>query len=110
MAREAAGVLRKHRWDVTPKRAREIQSELRAHWEGEDRLRDIGTVAGLDAAFVLVGSQALQKRKSRWERLRSANYAIGCVVMYRFPEMAEICRASAVLPLKFPYIPGLLSF
>lgn len=76
---------------------------------GEDRLPQIRTVAGLDAAFVLGGSQAL-KRVSRWNALRDANRAIGGVVVFRFPEMVEIERAHAVLPLRFPYVPGLLSF
>ncbi len=61
------------------------------------------------AAFVLSGSQALKKR-SRWTALREANRAIGGVVVFRFPEMVEIARASAVLPLRFPYVPGFLSF
>jgi len=98
-----------HEWNVTPAAAREIQERLRTKWEGEDRLGDIRTVAGLDAAFALSGSQALKKR-SRWTALREANRAIGGVVVFRFPEMVEIARASAVLPLRFPYVPGLLSF
>lgn len=98
-----------HEWNVTPAEAREIQKKLRQKWEGEDRLGDIRTVAGLDAAFVLSGSQALKKR-SRWTVLREANRAIGGVVVFRFPEMVEIERATAVVPLRFPYVPGLLSF
>jgi len=101
---------RHHEWNVTPSRAREIQETLRERWVGEDRLPRIRLVAGLDASFVLVGSQALKKRPSRWGVLRDANRAIGCVVMYRYPEMEELQRAYAVLPLEFPYIPGLLSF
>jgi len=99
-----------HPWRVSPERARAIQQELRKYWEGEDRLPEIRTVAGLDASFVLTGSQALGKRPGRWKVRREANRAIGCVVMYRFPEMEEIGRASAVIPLEFPYVPGLLSF
>jgi len=98
-----------HPWNVAPAEAREIQERLRAKWEGEDRLGDIRTVAGLDAAFVLSGSQALKKR-SRWTVLREANRAIGGVVVFLFPEMVEIERANAVVPLGFPYVPGLLSF
>ena len=101
---------KRHAWRVAPERARAIQEELRKEWEGADRLPEIRTVAGLDAAFVLTGSQALKKRRSRWNILREANRAIGCVVVFRFPEMEEIERASAVVPLHFPYIPGLLSF
>jgi len=98
-----------HEWNVTPAKARKIQEKLREAWVGEDRLPQIRTVAGLDAAFVLAGSQAL-KRVSRWNALRDANRAIGGVVVFRFPEMVEIERAHAVLPLRFPYVPGLLSF
>ncbi len=98
-----------HEWNVSPGEAREIQEKLRAKWEGADRLPKIRTVAGLDAAFVLTGSQAL-KKGSRWNAKREANRAIGGVVVFRFPEMVEVERASAVLPLEFPYVPGFLSF
>jgi deoxyribonuclease V len=113
------GVVRQHCWDVSPAEAREIQEELRAHWKGDDAFGKIRTVAGLDASFVLVGSQALQggrgkprpyKAKTQWSLLREANRAIGCVVMYRFPEMEELQRAYAIAPLQFPYVPGFLSF
>ena len=101
---------KRHAWRVAPEQARAIQEELRKEWEGADRLPELRTVAGLDAAFVLTGSQSLKKRRGRWNALRDANRAIGCVVVYRFPKMEEVERASAVVPLQFPYIPGLLSF
>jgi deoxyribonuclease V len=101
---------KRHAWRVAPEQARAIQEELRKGWEGADRLPELRTVAGLDVAFVLRGSQALKNRRGRWNALREANRAIGCVVMYRFPRMEEVERASAVVPLQFPYIPGLLSF
>jgi deoxyribonuclease V len=104
------GVVREHRWDVTPAEARKIQEELQGQWIGRDAFRDIRTVAGLDASFLLTGSQALKGPANRWSRLRDANRAIGCVVKYRFPEMEELERSYAILPLDFPYIPGLLSF
>jgi deoxyribonuclease V len=101
---------RRHSWRVSTQKARAIQEKLRKLWEGKDRLGRIRTVAGLDAAFVLTGSQALQKKVDRWRRLREANRAIGCVVVYGFPEMKEVARAFAIVPLEFPYVPGLLSF
>ena len=104
------GVVRGHRWDVTLAEARKIQQDLRTRWKGEDAFGEIRTVAGLDASFVLTGPQALKKPAGRWDRLREANRAIGCVVMYRFPEMEELERTCAILPLEFPYVPGLLSF
>jgi len=98
-----------HRWDISPREAKEIQLALRERWEGADRLPRIRTVAGVDAAFVVTQSQALRK-PSRWSALREANRAIGGVVLYSYPELKEIERAYAVEPLRFPYVPGLLSF
>jgi deoxyribonuclease V len=72
-------------------------------------LGTIRTVAGLDAAFVLKGSQAF-KKPSQWNALREANRAIGAVVLFSYPEMQELERAHVELPLKFPYVPGFLSF
>jgi deoxyribonuclease V len=100
----------RHPWNVSTKEARAIQEKLREEWEGVDRFGEIRTVAGLDAAFVITGSQALRKKTNPWNQLREANEAIGCVVVYRFPVMKEIARAFAIVPLEFPYIPGLLSF
>jgi len=99
----------KHNWNVKPSEAREIQEELRKHWEGTDHFGAIRTVAGLDAAFVLRGSQAF-KKPSRWNALRDANRAIGAAVLFRYPEMIELERAHAEVPLEFPYVPGFLSF
>jgi hypothetical protein len=41
---------------------------LRHKWIGEDRFGEIRTVAGLDAAFVLTGSQGFAASRNRWER------------------------------------------
>lgn len=98
----------RHSWSVTPQQARQLQEKLREEWEGRDRLGKIRTVAGLDAAFLIEGSQALVR--SGRQALRNANRAIAGVIVYRFPEMEEIARACAVRPLRFPYVPGLLSF
>lgn len=101
---------RRHPWNVSTQEARHIQEELRQLWEGTDRLGTIRTVAGLDASFVLTGPQALRQQVTSWNQLRDANQAIGCVVVFRYPDMAEIARAFAIVPLEFPYVPGLLSF
>jgi len=100
-----------HEWNVKPAEAREIQEKLRKKWEGGDRLGMIRTVAGLDAAFVLRGSQAFAaKKRPRFQALAEANRAIGAVVVFSYPEMRELERAQAEVPLEFPYVPGFLSF
>jgi deoxyribonuclease V len=93
--------LRLHRWDVTPAEAREIQLRLRERMERSDRLGKIRRVGGADVALLLPGPRS-------WETGRGR--AIAGVIVYRFPEMEEVERASVVQPLTFPYVPGLLSF
>jgi len=99
-----------HKWDIGIAEARKIQEKLREKWVGEDRFEGIRTVAGLDAAFVLTGSQGFAASRTRWSALREANLAIAAVVLYRYPEMQELQRAHAELRLQFPYVPGFLSF
>ncbi len=82
-----------HPWKVTPAEARQIQLELRARMERDDRLPALRLVAGADVALDL--------RRGR---------AIGGVIVYHLPEMLEVERATASRPLTFPYVPGLLSF
>jgi deoxyribonuclease V len=94
-------VLRLHRWDVTPAEAREIQLRLRHRMEGADRLGRLRRVAGADVAFDLRGAGGWRAGHGR---------AIAGVVVYRFPGMEELERVSAARPLRFPYVPGLLSF
>jgi deoxyribonuclease V len=90
-----------HRWNVTPAEAREIQLQLRRRMERDDRIPKVEYVAGADIAFDLRGPGS-------WRT--GAGRAIAGVIVYRFPEMEELERASSILPLTFPYVPGLLSF
>jgi deoxyribonuclease V len=89
----AVKALTLHSWTVTPAEARQVQLELRARMEPDDRLPAIRLVAGADVAL------DLRRRK-----------AIAGVIVYRFPEMVEVEQATAARPLTFPYVPGLLSF
>jgi deoxyribonuclease V len=59
----------------------------------DDRLPDVRRVAGADVAFDLKRS-----------------LAVAGIVLFSYPDLQEIERASAVVPLAFPYVPGLLSF
>ena len=99
-----------HRWRVTTAEARRIQDELREKWLSEDRLGTVQTVAGLDVAFVLKASQALQAKQNRWGALREANRAIAGVVVYKYPEMKELERTQAMVRLEFPYVPWVFEF
>lgn len=99
-----------HKWNVSVTEARAIQEKLRGKFVGDDRLGEIRTVAGLDAAFVLTGSQAFASLRNRWMALREANRAIAAVFVYKYPEMVELERVWAVTRLQFPYVPGFLSF
>jgi len=94
-------VLQLHPWDVTPAEAREIQLHLLHRMERGDRLPKLTCVAGADVAFELVRPRSWQTGEGR---------VLAGIVAYRFPEMAEVERVSAVCPLTFPYVPGLLSF
>ena len=101
---------RHHPWNVSCQEAWAIQATLRELWVGSDQFKTIRTVAGLDAAFILTGSQAMRQKTNHWNQLREANRAIACAVVYQFPHMLEIDRKFAIVPLEFPYVPGLLSF
>jgi deoxyribonuclease V len=90
-----------HPWDVTPAEAREIQSKLRHRVERRDRLPRVQVVAGADVALELAEPGGWRSGHGR---------AFAGVVVYRFPEMEELERVSVALPLRFPYVPGLLSF
>jgi deoxyribonuclease V len=100
----------KHKWDIGIAEARKIQEQLREKWIGEDRFEQVRTVAGLDAALLLTGSQAFKAKRSRSTALREANRAIAGAVLYKYPEMKEVERAWAEVRLEFPYVPGFLSF
>jgi deoxyribonuclease V len=81
------------RWDLTPREAIRAQEALRERVVLEDRFEMIRTVAGADLAFD-----------------PATNVAFAGVIVYRFPELQEMERRSARQKLRFPYVPGLLSF
>ena len=82
-----------HRWNVSPKRAMEIQRELAPRVRIEKLAGPVRTVAGLDIAF------------SR-DRLT----AIAGAVVWDMDQQCDIERVVVRTPLTFPYVPGLLSF
>jgi deoxyribonuclease V len=70
-----------------------LQESLRERVELQDRFGDIRYVAGADVAF-----------DPRTE------VAFAGVIVYRFPSLEEVERRMARRKLRFPYVPGLLSF
>lgn len=84
-----------HRWPRTPRAAIRLQQKLapRVELRMPLRLRDVRLLAGADAAFSRDGSRAIAGVVV-WDR--------------RLRRVVESCLA--VRPVRFPYVPGLLSF
>ncbi len=81
------------RWNVSVAEATQIQVALRDRVERKNRFGELRSVAAADVALDVEGKRAFAG-----------------VVIYSFPELLELERVWAARPLRFPYIPGLLSF
>lgn len=77
----------RHRWDVTPSEAANIQRKWRDHVVVQPIDRPPRTVGGLDV------------HENR-----------GAVAVLSLPDLQWFAGAIAECPVRFPYIPGLLSF
>jgi deoxyribonuclease V len=83
-----------HNWNLSPKQAIELQKQLAYEVETEDNFAEpIKTVAGIDLGY---------------DAKNDTSRAV--VVVLKFPELELIETAEAILPIQFPYVPGLLSF
>ena len=83
-----------HGWNLSPQQAIELQKQLAYEVIAEDRFDEpIKTVAGIDLGY------DSQNDTSR-----------AVVVVLKFPELELIETSEAILPIQFPYVPGLLSF
>ena len=80
-----------HSWDVTPEEAREIQNRLRTEVIPTDQFGTINTVAGVDIGL-------------------KKDIALASVVVLSFPGLQVVDSEVAECAVRFPYIPGLLSF
>ena len=80
-----------HSWDVTPEEARQLQNRLRTQVILTDQFGTINTVAGVDIGL-------------------KKDTAIASVVVLSFPELQVVDSVVTASPVRFPYIPGLLSF
>ncbi len=82
-----------HSWDVTPKEAIAIQQRLRSKILIEKISQPIRTIAGCDISFD-----------------KGSDVVYAGIVVLKLPELVEVAHSTAVTKVKFPYIPGLLSF
>ena len=82
-----------HPWDVPPREAVRIQRDLKNKLILKRKAGLVRLVAGCDIALDPV-----------------SNTGFGGVIVYSYPDLAEVERKSAFLTLRFPYIPGLLAF
>jgi deoxyribonuclease V len=83
-----------HEWNLSPKEAIELQKQLAFEVVAEDRFAEpVKTVAGIDLGY---------------DAKNDTSRAV--VVVLSFPELELIESAEALLPIQFPYVPGLLSF
>ena len=80
-----------HSWNVSPEEARRLQNGLRTQVVKTDRFGKINTVAGVDIGL-------------------KKDIARASVVVLSFPELQVVDSVVTESPVRFPYIPGLLSF
>ena len=80
-----------HAWDVSPAEARAIQESLRERVVTEDRIGQIRTIAGVDIG--------IRKGVGR-----------AAAVLLDFPSLELLHYVVITAELRFPYVPGLLSF
>lgn len=80
-----------HPWNLPPDEAQKLQRELSSRVIKEKTFESLRLVAGVDVGF-------------------KGDEAIAAVVVLRYPQMEVVETATAVVPVEFPYIPGLLAF
>ena len=81
-----------HSWELTTAEARQLQEELAAKIRLENDFGDVRTVAGVDVGF------------------EGKTTARAAVVVLSYPELSVVDFAIARQPVRFPYVPGYLSF
>lgn len=82
-----------HPWDISPKKAIEIQKALSKMVILEGSIKGIRVVGGADVSYSPGGNRC-------W----------GAVVLLSFPDLKVIEEVRVEAVVKFPYIPGLLTF
>ena len=83
----------RHSWNLTPRAAIALQRRLRSKVVRLGRPRQVRTVAGADVGFE-----------------RGGGIARAAVAVLSFPQLELVDYAVARRQVRFPYVPGLLSF
>ena len=83
-----------HTWDVTPSEARALQRQLAGRVIATGDVTDVRYVAGVD---ISVGT-------------RGSNAGRAAVVVLEWPSLSPVEQAIERAEVRFPYVPGLLSF
>lgn len=83
----------RHTWDLSPSQARELQTSLAASIKRRGAVRNPSYVAGVDVSV-----------------LRRASKGRAAIVVLKYPSLEVIDTALHEGDIRFPYIPGLLSF
>jgi Deoxyinosine 3''endonuclease (endonuclease V) len=83
-----------HDWNLSPTEAIQLQKQLAFEVIREDKFTaPIKNVAGIDLGY---------------DSKNDTSCAV--VVVLKFPELEPVETAEALMPIQFPYVPGLLSF
>jgi deoxyribonuclease V len=83
----------RHSWNLSPRAAVALQHRLRSKVVRLGRPRQVRTVAGTDVGFE-----------------RNGAIARAAVAVLSYPQLELVDFAVAQQPVRFPYVPGLLSF
>ncbi len=83
----------RHSWNLTPRAAIALQQRLRSRVVRLGRPRQVRTVAGTDVGFA-----------------RGGGVAHAAVAVLSFPQLELVDHVVARQRVRFPYVPGLLSF
>ncbi|MCX7703777.1 MAG: deoxyribonuclease V [Planctomycetota bacterium] len=80
-----------HRWDLSPSEAIHLQQQMARRVVQQDQFGEINRIAACDVAF-------------------PQNRACAAVCLFSYPQLKLLEQKVVVEEVRFPYVPGLLSF
>lgn len=82
-----------HSWDLSPREAKALQTELSGRVRLRPLSRDFGVLAAADIAY-----------------LNGGRHLVAAVLTFAWPGLEPLEAVHVRAPVTFPYVPGLLSF